>query len=324
MNAVDLLIPIHGEAPYLEATLNSLVAANLAEVKIIMILDRAADQTISRVKDFSERIELSEVLFSDTPGIVSALNLGISKTEGKFVARLDSDDLVSPRRFETQFNFLQSNPEVVLLGSQMTFINDAGKGFGRTNYPNNHEQIVRLLKFQNCIGHPSVMLRRDALVSVNGYRNSYTGAEDLDLWLRLAKIGSLHNLEEALTSYRISPNQFSRHVLSNQGVVETSVKLADLGLEVRTNGTEHWPSARELQESNSLNVQLLRNSNFKNYREFKCREVISTGYFTARSNTQIFVRILRLVKIILKASIVSPCTTWSFLTLKLRYVNRGR
>lgn len=324
MNAIDLLIPIHGEAPYLDSTLNSLVTANLADVRTLMILDRPSDRTITRVQEFSRRIKFSEVLFSETPGIVNALNLGIRKTEGKFIARLDSDDLVHPARFETQINFLQSNPEVVLLGSQMTLINDAGNVVGRTKYPNNHEQIVKLLKYQNCIGHPSVMLRRDALESVNGYRNSYTGAEDLDLWLRLGKIGSLHNLDEALTSYRMSPNQFSRQVLSNQGVVETSVRLADLGLEVRTKGTAFWPSAGELQESNSVNIQLLRNSNLKKYRDFECIEVISTGYFTARSNANIFIRLLRFVKITLKASIVSPRTTWSFLILKLRYVNRGR
>jgi glycosyltransferase involved in cell wall biosynthesis len=143
-------------------------------------------------------------------GIAHALNSGIHAAETKYIARLDSDDEMLPERIQMQLNYLESNSDCVLVGSQLTYITEEGEVVGLSKYPESSEQILKFLTFGNPIAHPSVMYRRDEILKAGLYNPRMEGAEDLDMWIRLSIFGKFKNLPIPLTRYRQHVGQISR------------------------------------------------------------------------------------------------------------------
>lgn len=141
-------------------------------------------------------------------GIVFGLNRIISNTDSQYVARLDTDDLMVPNRLTRQVNFLDRHPRVAVVGSAIRYFG-ASSGFYRP--PRSHRSIMIRMLFENCLAHPSVLMRRSALEDLEGpYRSDFEYAEDWDLWERLSEEWELANLRDVLTYVRVHSNQMSR------------------------------------------------------------------------------------------------------------------
>jgi hypothetical protein len=197
--------------------------------------------------------------------------------------------------------------KVGAVGSQMTLINENNEVLGFTKYPHNHQQIIKLLEFQNCLGHPSVMFRRSVFEKVGGYRSQFTGAEDYDLWLRIAKVANLHNLADPLTRYRISNHQFTKRRESNQGIVETSVRLASLGYrEVFTQPIDN------LETINRIVLDRLKEFDYLAYRNQKSAYFVNRAYSLKRKSKRYSFGIIY----ILMAFIYSPLKLLGYIYIK--------
>ncbi|CAN2170574.1 putative glycosyl transferase [Candidatus Nanopelagicaceae bacterium] len=214
--AVSVIVPVHGDAPHLISTIESIRMQSFEEYEAIIILDRASEEIENYVRNLAFDLENFRVVISKEPGISHALNIGIRESSGEFIARIDADDLMQKDRLALQKKFLEQHQEVVCVGSQVTKINVSGIRIGRSSYPGSDKQITSTLLFRNCIAHPSVMYRRSSILEVNGYRPEFDGVEDYDLWLRLSMIGQIRNMQKTLTSYRVWENQVTtqkRHLI---------------------------------------------------------------------------------------------------------------
>jgi glycosyltransferase involved in cell wall biosynthesis len=226
MSVVDVVIPVFGKPRYFAETIESVVNQPLIK-NIIVVLDRVDKEYLVKFKFKSDKIKFYT---SNTPGIVSALNLGLEKSKADFIARIDSDDIMLPERIQTQFHFLVSNPGYVCVGSSLEIF---GEGMKKKlkKYPCEHKKIVKHLSYQNAMAHPSVMYRKAAVVDVGGYRSIFEGAEDYDLWFRLSKIGKLYNFKEPLTKYRVTSEQYSSKFSSYRSELDSLVRLLNLDSE---------------------------------------------------------------------------------------------
>jgi glycosyltransferase involved in cell wall biosynthesis len=225
MNKVDVIIPVHGKPIYFAETLQSIINQPKVE-NIIVILDRVDQEYFAALEIPKDK---TRVFNSRIPGIVSALNLGLEKSNADFIARIDSDDIMFPSRISTQLDFLMSNPDHVCVGSSLEIFG-AGMKKRIKKYPSQHKKIVKHLTYQNAIAHPSVMYRKDSVLAVGGYRRIFEGAEDYDLWFRLSKIGKLYNLKQPLTRYRINSEQYSLEFSPYRSELDSLVRLFNLGL----------------------------------------------------------------------------------------------
>lgn len=274
---IDLVIPVYGEAPFLDETMKSCATSQEKFFNLLWVLDRPSVLVLGKIQDFSSRHRQSKVIVSTEPGIVAALNLGIASGNAEYIARLDSDDVMEPSRLRVQSEFLDSNRLIGVVGTQMTLINDKSKVMGLTKYPTSHSQIVKLLEFQNCLGHPSVMFRRSVYEKAGGYRSQFTGAEDYDLWIRVAQFAQLHNLADPLTRYRISSYQFTKRKESSQGIIETAVRFASMGHDPV--GDKNGIPLRDfLQASNKKIFNQLKASDYSSYRAQKAINLINRAY----------------------------------------------
>jgi cellulose synthase/poly-beta-1,6-N-acetylglucosamine synthase-like glycosyltransferase len=140
-----------------------------------------------------------------------SLSLGLHLARSEFIARMDADDVSHPERLEAQLTYMQANSDVAVLGSAYFLIDDQGCIHGKVDTHQSDFDIRRALRYGNPICHPSVMLRREAILAEGGYLGG-KNAEDYDLWLRLA-IGRrwrFANMSVPLLSYNVSPSGQAR------------------------------------------------------------------------------------------------------------------
>ena len=155
--------------------------------------------------------------------LVDALNFGVSRADFNYIARLDSDDLMDPARLQIQFDFLEANRDVAVLGSAVNLIGLDSEPLGVRYFPEMNSEILACFRFGNCIAHPSVMVRREIFNLVGGYSNDFTHAEDFDLFTRIAREFRLHNLSQTLTSYRVFPDQISSKNIVEQWDISNQI-----------------------------------------------------------------------------------------------------
>jgi GT2 family glycosyltransferase len=116
-------------------------------------------------------------------------------------------------------SFLQNNPHVSVVGSNLIYLNEKSEQIGEADFPTDSDEIARTLLYKNCIAHPSVAFRKNALIECGLYSEFAIGAEDYDLWLRMISNGKLiMSSPEKLTSYRIHTAQVSREKLKRQTI----------------------------------------------------------------------------------------------------------
>ncbi len=225
---LDVLLPVRGDAPWLEEALLSLAHQEHRADRVLLIDDGLRDR--SRVNALGRRLLGGDFVLLDNAGtgISSALNTGVAESNATWVARMDADDVAHRQRFSRQLHLLEGRgPEVVGCGTQVRLVDEHGRGLGFSRYPTEPEVLAGQLLRQSCFAHPSMVFRRDALMEVP-YRAAMDGAEDVDLVLRLAERWQLRNLDASLLDYRIHVAQENYRGRARQTALqELAFRLAD-------------------------------------------------------------------------------------------------
>ena len=174
----------------------------IQDYEIIIVLNGESKTEYSKIINFYTNNKRIKIYSSEIEGLTHSLNMGIEYASAKYIARMDADDVCGQDRLITQYNYLENNPEVSVCGSNYSLIDEGGNLIRHVVLPENDKQIKRALFFRNPICHPSVMYRRDLVVSAGGYSGSLH-AEDYDLWTRLClKKVKFYNIQKNLLSYR--------------------------------------------------------------------------------------------------------------------------
>jgi len=202
--SISVILPAYNARRYIDEALRSVLAQTRADFECLVIDDGSTDDTAVLVGRHAASDSRLRLLRLEHGGIVGALNCAIAAARGPLLARMDADDICLPRRFERQAQFLQEHPECVAAGSWVMLTDPYGCDVQEVHPSVEHEPIEADLLNANgwAMFHPTVMMRRDAVVKAGSYRRQYQWSEDIDLFLRLAEIGRLSNLPEVLLRYR--------------------------------------------------------------------------------------------------------------------------
>jgi glycosyltransferase involved in cell wall biosynthesis len=204
-----------------------------SEFEVILVADRIKTSDAEAL--LKTLISNYRVYESDKPGIVNALNLGLSKSKGIYVARMDEDDLMEPNRLTQQSSHLDTNSDCVAVGGQLKLINEKGESIGVSRFSEKVVHKKELLR-RSPIAHPAAMFRRENVINIGGYRENLP--EDWDLWTRLWQEGSIENLGDYVLRYRIHENQLSRTTMYKHS---TSRLIIGTSLYARENGLRDYP-----------------------------------------------------------------------------------
>jgi glycosyltransferase involved in cell wall biosynthesis len=222
---VSVIIPVYNAGRYLESAIASVLAQTFRDFEIVAVNDGSTDNSAEVLDFIASRDPRLRVISRPNTGIVGALNDALAAARGEFVARMDADDLCLPERFSRQVEYLEGHPDCVCVGSAFLYIDEAGCPIKECSRPSDHDEIEKALLLGNggIIIHPSAMFRRDAVENVGCYREMAQWVEDLDLYLRLARVGRLANQPEVLFHYRF--HEQSVNFTKNKGRFERKLAL---------------------------------------------------------------------------------------------------
>lgn len=213
MKKLAVLLPAFNAAPYIKASIDSILNQTFHDFDLYIYDDCSNDNTAEIISSYNN----PRIFYRK-----NAANIGIAKTLNRglnellpyyeFIARMDADDWAYPQRFEKQLDFLNKNKEIVLCGTQGYWLKDINQNpSAGWKYPTDCEYIKYYLLFAATFGHSSVIFRSQTIANHNlRYDETITTCEDWELWVRISKIGTMANLPDYLMKYRILENSNHR------------------------------------------------------------------------------------------------------------------
>lgn len=207
---VSVLLPVRNGAQYIAKSIQSILEQTYSNFELIVIDDGSNDSTLEILNSFKD--SRLKVYTTSGIGLVEALNLAFNKSNGEYIARMDADDISHVDRFRKQVDVLDKDEKIGVVCTDIEVIDEFDRtvGFER-DVIKSKRKLIEGLTFKRKmkpVVHPTVMIRRNLLISSNGYRN-YKSAEDKDLWLRLVSITEFYRMPQPLLKYRHNTNGVS-------------------------------------------------------------------------------------------------------------------
>lgn len=228
---VTVIMPLYNSEDYVRATIQSILGQTYSNFEFLIFNDGSTDSSGKIVNEFSDE----RIVFYDNQknyGYVKHLNDGIELARGKYIARMDSDDISLPKRLETQVKFLEHNQEVGVCGTFASALRNNGDLYPII-LPIQDQEIKCYFLIGNPIFHPSVMVRKSVLDQYNiKYNPAHMPIEDAYMWHEMGKVSKLHNIPEHLLIYRTHENQITNRMTDSareKGAGFTLKYLKDYG-----------------------------------------------------------------------------------------------
>lgn len=217
MPEISIIMSVYNGEAYLEETLKSIINQTYKNWELIAINDCSTDLTERILSEYAERDERIKVYANEVNlRLQASLNRAISLCSGKYIARMDADDICLPERLEKQYKFMEENPDIALSSCRFMTVKNGVYASGGAGGRCDSEAIKALLLVANPILHPGVIAKADVMKEFN-YDIECTCTEDLELWTRLAMADlKMEILPECLLIYRLHDKQITSTTLDKQ------------------------------------------------------------------------------------------------------------
>ena len=192
---ISVVLSTYNDERYIKESIDAVLGQSFVDFEFIIWNDGSTDSTEEIIKTY--RDDRIRYFYHENTGLGKALALACKQARGKYIARIDGDDICFPYRFEKEVAILESHPEVVLVSSSVYYIDENGVFLGRS-YPWTWD---RNIKRKLNIVHPAAMFRREIYENTCGYLD-IKSAQDRILWSKLAKYGKFHIINMPLIKYR--------------------------------------------------------------------------------------------------------------------------
>lgn len=196
---------------YLKTSIDSIFNQSLLPDEVVLMEDGPLNKELySTIVNLQKQYpELKVYSIRENKGLGNALNEGLQHCSHNIIARMDTDDICKPNRFEKQISFLKDNPDIDICSSAIEeFIVNTDNVITQKNLPELHTDIVQYAKKRCPINHPTVVYKKDMVIKAGGYIGF---PEDYYLWVRMIQNGcKFYNFQESLLWFRSSPEVFKR------------------------------------------------------------------------------------------------------------------
>jgi len=228
---ISVVMPVYNGEKYLKEAIDSILTQTYTDFEFIILNDGSTDKTEEIILSYDDP-RIVYVKNEENIQIVRTLNKGIELAKGKYVARMDADDISLPQRLEKQLLFLDAHREVGVCGSWMEAFSLTATSVWKAAV--DPDEISCRLLFESTLYHPTVMLRREMVERYSlHYDPEYPYGQDYELWCRCARLFRLANLDEVLLRYRIHEMSVSRRKQMEQLATSSLVRtrlLSELGI----------------------------------------------------------------------------------------------
>jgi glycosyltransferase involved in cell wall biosynthesis len=226
MTFVSVLMCVYNGESYLREAVNSILTQTFTDFEFIIIDDGSTDSTATILAEYEPKDARLCIHHQTNQGLIASLNKGLELAQGKYIARMDADDVSLPERLAKQVDFLETHPEIDVLGTGVQILDGSGNTSPTLQSPTGPDVLRWCLCFFSPITHPTVMMRRQIVKRVGGYSPDMLYAEDYDLWRRLSCVTRLSNLQDVLLHLRRHDANVSNRHASEQ--LQNSVRISCL------------------------------------------------------------------------------------------------
>lgn len=234
---ISVLMPTYNAERFVRTAVESVLAQTFDDFELLIVDDGSTDNTAEIISAFADpRIRLVKKAHT---GVADTLRAGVESARGKYIARMDADDIAFPDRLQKQYAVLESDPDIFLVHTAVSYIDDQGTVLQqKAGSESDPVDVKWLLLWRNVPFHPTVVFRRDALAANNiNYRSGLSTAEDFALWNEARECGEFHYLDDVTLYYRVHTESVtgSTRNASKQLAVLSSIigsNLARLGVTV--------------------------------------------------------------------------------------------
>lgn len=284
---ISVIMPVYNCENYLNEAIDSILNQTFKDFEFLIFNDGSTDHSAEIIESYEDK-RIRFFNYTDNKGLSTRLNQGIIEAKGKYIARMDSDDVSLNNRFTKQFEFLEANTDISLCGTFIELFGNPNKNFNWVKETDPDFIKINLL-FDCAICHPSVMFKRHEFNKLKFlYNSEMEPCEDYDMWIRMSKKAKLANIDSILLKYRLNNDQVSnknnelqrkykleiiKSQLSKLNIIPNSIELrihdhiffsavivsADYLIKVR-----NW--LKKLKESNKI-YQVYHEEKFSKYLE---------------------------------------------------------
>lgn len=222
---VTVLMSVYNGGRYLREAMESILTQTFTDFEFVIIDDGSTDDSRDIIHSYPDnRIRL--ISHESNQGLVAALNNGLKNSRGRYIARMDADDISLPERLQKQVDFMETHPEI---GASGTWFITFGKENHKEWLPITPDEIKCHLLFHSPLAHPSIIMRKSVLLEQGfHYDGTYKHAEDYHLWIELSRKTQLANMPEALLYYRVHEEQITIQKNQEQSAITALIQVNQL------------------------------------------------------------------------------------------------
>lgn len=217
---ISVVLPVYNVGSYINEAIQSILDQTITDFEILVVDDCSTDNTIDVVSSIQDK-RIKIIRKEENKGLIDSLNIGFAEANGKYIARMDGDDVSHKERFEKQLYILENYAEIKACGC---WLQEFDRGNKTIKHKEFHNEIVARLLIGCSMSLGSVMLNRE-WAQKNKFDEKKKHVEDYDFWSRTAWTGKFHNLQETLYFYRVHQAQVSNLYTSIQKLGDVSIKL---------------------------------------------------------------------------------------------------
>ena len=223
---VSVIMPAFNERPdMITDAINSILQQTYSNIELHIFDDSTKEETKEAIDAFASDSRVTIHRSENRVGFIKSLNLGLEAATGKYIARMDGDDFSLPDRFEKEVAFLESHPDVMVVGGQMNIMDENGEITSSRSYPTGGLKFFLFSCARNPMAHPTIMMRREVVDKGYRYDESLRMSEDLDFWLRLMNDSyKLANIPDTVINYRVMGNFLGKRSSDVQREVMAQVR----------------------------------------------------------------------------------------------------
>jgi len=222
---ISVVLPVYNAEKYIAIAIESVLDQTFSDFEFIIVDDCSTDASWEIIQKYSKRDKRIVALRNEVnlKGC-NTLNKGLKLAKGKYIARMDNDDRCYPDRFEKQFNFMESHPEVGIVGGSMELIDESGNLIGKRTYNLSDSEIRKNIFRYSPFSHPLVMIRKSVLDKVGYYNPDHAPSDDYDLYFRLGMVSQFANMSDVILQYRMVHGSMTFSLTKNMELTTINVR----------------------------------------------------------------------------------------------------
>lgn len=251
---ISVLMTAYNSEKYIESAIRSILLQSYTKIEFVIVNDGSTDNTLDIVRNYSIKYPNIKLINQENKGIAAAANVGLKECSGKYIARMDSDDLCHPNRIEKEVDFLEKNAQFSAVSSWLTRFFMETNTFKTLKFAQDSAELKAIMPFDNPIPHAPALIQADILKRI-GYDEKFNIAEDYNMWYHIFKEGGcVKILPKSYYIYRFHNSNITNRVFDDTIIVQTrllqEINLNPTEAEIKTHKLFAVPSSIEISISN--------------------------------------------------------------------------